>query len=261
MPSGAGPRRALQGVVRRLEAAGATGDPGLPGPPVRPGRSAPLPPGPVRGAAHLPGQPALPGGPPALPGAGVAVGRDRRPMRGRRPRRHRGPRPCHRGRILRRGGAEETLDADLVLDATGRRAAPRPGWRASATTQPPVDQLPIQVRYASRHLRLRPGALGGGEVRRRRCRARPPHRLRAVRPGGRPVDPDGVRVRGPPPATDPEGLLEFVEAVAPPDSSPRSATPSRSTTSPHTGSRPTPVALRADAALPRRPAGLRRRDL
>ena len=56
---------------------------------------------------------------------------------------------------------EETLDADLVLDATGRSGRTATWLAAIGYDLPPEEQLPIQVKYATRHLRLRPGALGG----------------------------------------------------------------------------------------------------
>ncbi len=120
-------------------------------------------------------------------------------------------------RILRRGGAEETLDADLVLDATGRSGR-TPAWLAGLGYEPPpVDQLPIHVRYASRHLRLPPGALGG---------------VQFVAVGAEPGRPTGfvlfaqeddrwiltlLGYDGHHPPTDPDGFMAFVESVAPPD--------------------------------------------
>ena len=121
-------------------------------------------------------------------------------------------------RILRgTDGVEETLSADLVLDATGR------GGRATAWLAtigydlPPEEQLPVHVKYATRHLRLRQGALGGE---------------RFVAIGAEPDRPSGLVLfaeeqdrwvltligydRHHPPA-DPDGFLAFVQTVAPPD--------------------------------------------
>jgi 2-polyprenyl-6-methoxyphenol hydroxylase-like FAD-dependent oxidoreductase len=113
--------------------------------------------------------------------------------------------------------AEEPLDADLVLDATGR------GGRATAwlTTlgydQPPQQQLTIQLKYATRHLRLRPDALPG-------------HKFVAV--GAEPSRPTGLVLFAEEqnqwvltvigydqhhPPTDPDAFLAFVETIAPPD--------------------------------------------
>jgi 2-polyprenyl-6-methoxyphenol hydroxylase-like FAD-dependent oxidoreductase len=115
------------------------------------------------------------------------------------------------------GGAEEILDADLVLDATGRGAR-TPAWLATiGYPQPPEEQLTIHLKYASRHLRLRPGALGGQKM---------------VGIGAEPARPTGfvllaqeedrwiltvIGYDGHHPPTDPEGFLAFFETVAPPD--------------------------------------------
>ena len=122
-------------------------------------------------------------------------------------------------RILRRaaGGAEETLEADLVLDATGRSGR-TPAWLATlGYEQPTEEQLAIHVKYASRHLRLRPGALGGEKF---------------IVIGAVPGRPTGfvlfaqeedrwiltlVGYDAHHPPTDPEGFVAFVETVAPPD--------------------------------------------
>src|SRR5215203_5358584 len=51
--------------------------------------------------------------------------------------------------------------ADLVTDATGRGSR-TPAWLATmGYDRPPEEQLTIQLKYATRHLRRRPGALGG----------------------------------------------------------------------------------------------------
>jgi 2-polyprenyl-6-methoxyphenol hydroxylase-like FAD-dependent oxidoreductase len=65
-------------------------------------------------------------------------------------------------RILRSaGGVEETLGADLVLDATGRSGRATAWLATIGYDQPPQERLTIHLKYASRHLRLRPGALRG----------------------------------------------------------------------------------------------------
>ena len=66
-------------------------------------------------------------------------------------------------RVLRRhdGSAEEALAADLVVAATGRDARV-PAWlEAIGAPRPPEERLDVNVTYASRHLRLPAGALGG----------------------------------------------------------------------------------------------------
>jgi 2-polyprenyl-6-methoxyphenol hydroxylase-like FAD-dependent oxidoreductase len=121
-------------------------------------------------------------------------------------------------RILRSAaGVQQTLDADLVLDATGRGGR-TPAWlEAIGYEQPPQEQLTIHLKYATRHLRLRPGALPG-------------HKFVAV--GAEPGRPTGLVLfaeeqdrwvltligydRHHPP-TDPDAFLAFVETIAPPD--------------------------------------------
>jgi 2-polyprenyl-6-methoxyphenol hydroxylase-like FAD-dependent oxidoreductase len=122
-------------------------------------------------------------------------------------------------RIARRaaGGAEDTLGADLVVDATGRGAR-TPAWLAAiGYDQPPEERLGIHLKYATRHLRLRPGALGGAKV---------------IGIGAEPARPTGLVLfaqeedrwiltafgySGHLPPTDPDGFLGFVQAIAPAD--------------------------------------------
>jgi 2-polyprenyl-6-methoxyphenol hydroxylase-like FAD-dependent oxidoreductase len=121
-------------------------------------------------------------------------------------------------RVRRRtvDGAEETLAADLVLDATGRGSR-APVWLAAlGYDEPQREQLTINLMYASRHLRLRPDALAA----------------KVVGVGARPARPNGFVLfrqeddrwiltvfgyEGHHPPLDPKGLLEVVEGVAPPD--------------------------------------------
>ena len=56
-------------------------------------------------------------------------------------------------------GSDTTIDADLVVDATGRGSR-APDWLAAlGYQQPRQEQLTINLTYVTRHLRLRPGAL------------------------------------------------------------------------------------------------------
>jgi hypothetical protein len=59
-----------------------------------------------------------------------------------------------------RGNGERVIDADLVVDALGR-AGRCPAWlREMGYPEPPVDELHVDIGYASRLLRLPAGALG-----------------------------------------------------------------------------------------------------
>jgi 2-polyprenyl-6-methoxyphenol hydroxylase-like FAD-dependent oxidoreductase len=155
-------------------------------------------------------------------------------------------------RILRGAdGVEETLGADLILDATGRGGRTAAWLATIGYDQPPQEQLTIQLKYATRHLRLRPDALPG-------------HKFIAI--GAEPGRPTGFVLFAEEqdrwiltvigygrhhPTTDPEGFLAFVETVARPMSWPRSAMPSRSTTSSPTRSRPTSAAGTSGCAASR----------
>jgi 2-polyprenyl-6-methoxyphenol hydroxylase-like FAD-dependent oxidoreductase len=111
----------------------------------------------------------------------------------------------------------ESLHADLVLDATGRGGRTAAWLSTIGYDQPPQEQLTINLKYATRHLRLRPGALPGQKF---------------VIIGAEPGRPSGLVLfaeeddrwiltaigydRHHPP-TDPDAFLAFVETIAPPD--------------------------------------------
>jgi 2-polyprenyl-6-methoxyphenol hydroxylase-like FAD-dependent oxidoreductase len=66
-------------------------------------------------------------------------------------------------RVIRRldGSAEQTLAADLIVDATGRGSR-TPIWLETlGYPRPPVDRVRIGIGYASRSYRLAPGLLDG----------------------------------------------------------------------------------------------------
>ena len=123
-------------------------------------------------------------------------------------------------RILRRvdgGSTEKTLDADLVVDATGRGGR-TPAWLAAlGCEQPPEVRLPIDVKYASRHLRLGPGALGGAKfVAIGAEPGRPTGLVLFAQEGDRWIlTAIGYGAHHPP--TDPEDFLAFIEPIAPSD--------------------------------------------
>ena len=63
-------------------------------------------------------------------------------------------------RIVRHGQAESTLDADLVVDATGRAGRTATWLPAMGYSAPVEDELAVDVKYGTQRLRLAPGALG-----------------------------------------------------------------------------------------------------
>ncbi|HEY6682715.1 MAG TPA: FAD-dependent oxidoreductase [Propionibacteriaceae bacterium] len=114
-------------------------------------------------------------------------------------------------------GAEETMGADLVVDATGRSSR-IPTWLTAHGYQPPrQEQLRINLKYATRHLRVSQGDLRDVKV---------------VACGAEPSRPTGfvffaqeddrwiltaIGYDGHHPPTEPTAFLAFVETIAPPD--------------------------------------------
>jgi pimeloyl-ACP methyl ester carboxylesterase/2-polyprenyl-6-methoxyphenol hydroxylase-like FAD-dependent oxidoreductase len=123
-------------------------------------------------------------------------------------------------RLLRRadGSAEETLAADLVVAATGR-AARVPAWLGGlGYPAPEEERLPVDVRYATRHVRLAPGALNGDRmvlIGAHAGRARALF-LFAQEHGGWILGLGGYGPAHRPPSDD-AGFDAFAASVAPPD--------------------------------------------
>lgn len=120
-------------------------------------------------------------------------------------------------RVVPAGGAEEVLAADLVVDATGRGGR-TPAWLKSLGYDPPAEErLAVDVKYASRYLRLPAGALGdekliliGAEP------ARPATGMALfVQEGNRWILTLAGYAGHHPPA-DEEGFLAFARSIAPP---------------------------------------------
>ena len=113
------------------------------------------------------------------------------------------------------GQAEEILAADLVVDATGRGGR-TPMWLKDLGYDPPAEeQLRVDIKYASRCLRLRAGALGDEKL---------------VLIGARPEQPAAMALfaqegdrwiltlagyAGHHPPTDEDGFLAFAQRLAP----------------------------------------------
>jgi 2-polyprenyl-6-methoxyphenol hydroxylase-like FAD-dependent oxidoreductase len=115
------------------------------------------------------------------------------------------------------GGAEEALAAELVVAASGRAARVPALLEALGYERPGEERLPVDLRYVSRRVRLRSGALGED---------------RLIVIGARPGLPRGVMLIAQEdhwiltasgygaahhPPTDEEGYLAFIASVAPPD--------------------------------------------
>ena len=215
---------------------------------------------------HLPGQPALPGSITCAPGSGRCP-RSRSSTSARSsawsppPARDR----VTGVRILRRAGgtAEETLDADLVLDATGRSGRTA-AWLAD-------DRLRRSRRRSSSRSTSStpPGTCG--------CARAPWAATKFVAIGAEPGRPTGlvmfaqeedrwvltlIGYDGHHPPTDPDGLPRLRRDRRPTRRlrrDPRRRAPRRHRRPPVPG-QPAPP-LRPAAPLPGRAAGLRRRDL
>jgi 2-polyprenyl-6-methoxyphenol hydroxylase-like FAD-dependent oxidoreductase len=114
-------------------------------------------------------------------------------------------------------GAEQVLEADLVIDCTGRGSR-TPVWLEEMGYQRPAeDRVKVNLAYTSRHFRLRPGMLDG--IQSINPVASPEHPRGAF--FGR-FGPDGCIVSltgilGDYPPTDPEGFLEFARTLPVPD--------------------------------------------
>ena len=119
-------------------------------------------------------------------------------------------------RLLPRGGGAEEIPAALVVDATGRGAR-TPAWLRQIGYHPQAEErVRVDIKYATRHLRLRPGALGetklvliGAEP------ARPTSLFLAAQEGDRWIlTLAGYAGHHPP--TDPDAFLAFARGIAPP---------------------------------------------
>jgi 2-polyprenyl-6-methoxyphenol hydroxylase-like FAD-dependent oxidoreductase len=120
-------------------------------------------------------------------------------------------------RVLPAGGAEQILAADLVVDATGRSGR-SPAWLKALGYDPPAEErVDVDVKYASRYLRLPAGALGdeklviiGTEP------ARPPTAMALIaQEGDRWILTLAGYADHHPPAGD-DGFLAFTRTIAPP---------------------------------------------
>jgi len=122
-------------------------------------------------------------------------------------------------RVLpRAGGAEQILAADLVVDATGRGGR-TPAWLTPLGYDPPAEErVPVDVKYASRYLRLPARALGdeklvliGTEP------TRPPTGMALIVQEADRWILTLAGYAGHHPPADKDGFLAFARSLAPPD--------------------------------------------
>jgi 2-polyprenyl-6-methoxyphenol hydroxylase-like FAD-dependent oxidoreductase len=131
--------------------------------------------------------------------------------------------PCRRARRVTgvrvaRHGLEQTVEAELVVCATGR-AAQVPAWLESlGFPRPRHERLALDIKYASRRLRPPDGALGGDRI--VLVGARPGHArglaFFAQENGEWLLTLAGYGAADRPPG-DEAGFLEFADSVAPAD--------------------------------------------
>jgi 2-polyprenyl-6-methoxyphenol hydroxylase-like FAD-dependent oxidoreductase len=120
-------------------------------------------------------------------------------------------------RVRPAGGAGQALAAGLVVDATGRGGR-TPAWLTGLGYDPPAEErVEVDVKYASRYLRLPAGALGDEKLVLIGTRpARPPTGMALfAQEGGRWILTLAGYAGHHPPAGE-EGFLAFARAVAPP---------------------------------------------
>jgi len=120
-------------------------------------------------------------------------------------------------RVLPAGGTHQILAADLIVDATGRGGR-TPAWLKALGYDPPAEErLSVDVKYASRYLRLPTGALGdeklviiGTEP------TRPPTGMALIVQEADRWILTLTGYAGHHPPTDEAGFLTFARSVAPP---------------------------------------------
>jgi pimeloyl-ACP methyl ester carboxylesterase/2-polyprenyl-6-methoxyphenol hydroxylase-like FAD-dependent oxidoreductase len=123
-------------------------------------------------------------------------------------------------RLLRRsdGSAEETLAADLVVAASGRGGRLGAWLEQLGLPSPREERLAVDVMYATRHLRLVPGALGGDKLVLIGARPGQPRALFLfAQEGGDWILSVGGYGPDDRPPRDPDEFGAFAASIAPPD--------------------------------------------
>ena len=122
-------------------------------------------------------------------------------------------------RVLRRadGSAEELLDADLVVDASGRGSR-TPAWLEALGYPPPQrEQVRIGLSYATRTYRLPAGALDGDLAMLVAATPQHPRTGAMQRLEGDRWMLTLAGILGDDPPTDPDGFVEFARSLRFPD--------------------------------------------
>ena len=120
-------------------------------------------------------------------------------------------------RIRPRDGSEEVCGAELTVAASGRSARLPALLETLGYPRPEDDRLPIDLLYASRKLRLAPGALAGDRIIGIGARPGLPRGLMLIEQEDHWIlTVSGYGTKHHPP-TNEQGNLEFIASVAPPD--------------------------------------------
>jgi 2-polyprenyl-6-methoxyphenol hydroxylase-like FAD-dependent oxidoreductase len=135
--------------------------------------------------------------------AGLAVSTDKRRVTG--------------VRVRSDGAAEDVIDADLVVDATGRSSR-APVWLAELGYGRPVtEKVTVDVGYASRSYRLPPGILGSDKLILHGWTPDYPRGAGLVEQEGGRFMLTVTGLLGDHPPTDPEGFAKFAASMQFPD--------------------------------------------
>jgi 2-polyprenyl-6-methoxyphenol hydroxylase-like FAD-dependent oxidoreductase len=120
-------------------------------------------------------------------------------------------------RMRGRRGVDEVCHADLTVAATGRSARLPALLEALGYRRPQEERLPIDLRYVSRRLRLRPGALPGDRLVGIGARPGLPRGLMLIEQENHWIlTVSGYGAEHHPP-TDEQAYIDFIASFAPPD--------------------------------------------
>src|SRR5215472_8868271 len=118
-------------------------------------------------------------------------------------------------RVLPEGGGDQILAADLVVDATGRGGR-TPAWLTELGYDPPAEErIDVDVKYASRYLRLPAGALGEEKLILIGTQTTRPTAMALFAQEDNQWILTLAGYAGHHPPTDPDGFLAFAQTLAP----------------------------------------------